>query len=332
MRNHSLPAAFVAVLCLAGVLRAQGDKTKLMMNDQVFDENQVKYVKGTITGSNLSHPSAAAGFLESGGKPWPGGVLPIEFPRGVSTQQAEAFAAACDAWGRASGARCVPHTNQSDHLKVLFDNDDNTCNSTIGNHGDILGFDLNRMHLGKNCWTMGIIAHELGHAFGLLHEHQRYSRTRGFDRDDFIVVNTQNMIDNASVRMNLSEKIHNSLIPFISATPYDCESIMHYARTAYSKNGNTTMDPKPGVQGCDRAGWRSWYCNSVDCLLSSSDKQFMSQLYGRPKNSGPAPAPAPAPEPDPDQPAPPRVKPDPAPETPDSPQPAPESSDSGSDQ
>lgn len=329
---RSLLAAMFLFPAAAG-RAAPVDRSKLMAGDQIFAEGEITFV-GAPKKPDVSRPTAAAGFFEYGGKKWPGGVLPVEFPRGATINQAQAFASACEAWSRAGGVRCVAHTNQSDHLKIIIDENDDHCASTVGNHGDFVGFNKNRMYLGKNCWTMGVIAHELGHALGLVHEHQRYSRAPGYDRDDFIVVNRENMIDNSSVRGNLLDKIKNSLIPGVSATPYDCDSIMHYARTAFSRNGRTTIDPRPGVRGCDNAGWRSWYCGGVDCLLSDSDKLFIAQIYGPSKTPGPAPSPSPnpGPEPVPDPgpaPGPAPRDPDPAPETPDDSSPPPP--DPGSD-
>ncbi|CAG0925966.1 unnamed protein product, partial [Notodromas monacha] len=37
------------------------------------------------------------------------------------------------------------------------------------------------------CWVTGTIIHELLHAFGLIHQHQRY------DRDNYITIKTQNV-------------------------------------------------------------------------------------------------------------------------------------------
>ena len=63
-----------------------------------------------------------------------------------------------------------------------------------------------------------IVLHELGHALGLIHEHQRP------DRDDYVTINFSNL--RPSGRSNL-EKVSRSAVNN-HGVAYDLTSIMHY--------------------------------------------------------------------------------------------------------
>lgn len=87
----------------------------------------------------------------------------------------------------------------------------------------------------------GYVAHELGHALGLFHEHQRP------DRDDYINVVRDNI--KAGQESNFSP-VNPSFIEYLDV-PYDLSSDMHY-RAAVSfglccvekKEGQNAKCPK----------------------------------------------------------------------------------------
>ena len=65
-----------------------------------------------------------------------------------------------------------------------------------------------------------MLAHEIGHALGLVHEHQRP------DRDEFITINNENVL-------NLAEALFSKFEAKFVGTelPYDYGSDMHYRAT-----------------------------------------------------------------------------------------------------
>ena len=77
----------------------------------------------------------------------------------------------------------------------------------------------------------GKIVHEIGHALGFYHEHQRPNR------DEFVDVIWDNL--DRSKRVRDDYKIIETAHPLGSR--YDYKSIMHYARDDNSINGNDTM-------------------------------------------------------------------------------------------
>ncbi|CAL4079907.1 unnamed protein product, partial [Meganyctiphanes norvegica] len=82
--------------------------------------------------------------------------------------------------------------------------------------------------IGNGCETIGIVAHEVGHAIGFWHEQSRS------DRDDNVVINF-NHIRNGSER-NFAKR---NDINF--SVPYDYSSDMHYGSNFFTKDGHMTI-------------------------------------------------------------------------------------------
>lgn len=59
-----------------------------------------------------------------------------------------------------------------------------SCHSSIGRDTG-----PQNLVLGSSCYYIGVIMHELNHAVGFFHEQSRY------DRDDYILVNWENIED-----------------------------------------------------------------------------------------------------------------------------------------
>ncbi|GIX93091.1 hypothetical protein CDAR_57751 [Caerostris darwini] len=123
----------------------------------------------------------------------------------------------------------VPRRNERDYVRIFSGNG---CWSMIGRNGG-----RQDLSLGQGCAYVGLVVHELGHAIGLFHEHQRS------DRDKYINVYLQNVIPNQRHNFGLTNR-NNELI----YTNYDYDSIMHYGSYAFSRNprGLRTMEAKNG--------------------------------------------------------------------------------------
>uniref|UniRef100_UPI0037E99B0E low choriolytic enzyme-like isoform X2 n=1 Tax=Semicossyphus pulcher TaxID=241346 RepID=UPI0037E99B0E len=121
--------------------------------------------------------------------------------------------------------RFIPRASQRAYLNI---EPRYGCFSLLGRIGDKQMLSLQRF----GCVQHGIIQHELLHALGFYHEHNRS------DRDEYVKINWENLYDYYII--NFKKKDTNNL-----NTPYDYSSIMHYGRTAFGRFGSETITPIP---------------------------------------------------------------------------------------
>ncbi|GIY23014.1 high choriolytic enzyme 1 [Caerostris extrusa] len=99
-----------------------------------------------------------------------------------------------------------------------------------------LGNGEQKLSLGNGCEYMGTIVHELLHALGFEHEHNRS------DRDDYLTINWENVEKQWYYAFQKLRPNENRLL-----TPFDYNSIMLYGEEAFTKQwGLKTMVPKNG--------------------------------------------------------------------------------------
>lgn len=78
--------------------------------------------------------------------------------------------------------------------------------------------------IGSGCEKFGIVAHEIGHALGFWHEHQRK------DRDRFITIIYNNIERNQRALRQFTVQSQS-----VNIVPYDLGSVMHYGPKAFNK-------------------------------------------------------------------------------------------------
>ena len=159
---------------------------------------------------------------------WRDGVLPIRFLSNVEAEVRQTFMKACAEWSSAANVRCMEGKYKGAELVVgrAFMGVRTGCWSMLGSERYFL-FLRRRMNLGPGCEDYATILHEIGHAFGLTHEHQR------MDRDEYVEILEENVADpflGFGLKLNFAKQNTDQL------TPYDFFSIMHYSRKAGSKN------------------------------------------------------------------------------------------------
>ena len=151
-----------------------------------------------------------------------------------------------------TGIRFVARTNQTNRVRFVRNPDPSFSSSAIGMRG---GEQLIRLADGA---TLGTIVHECMHALGVLHEQSRC------DRDQFVTINFQNITD------GFESNFDRMCEGFRDYYEYDYGSIMHYPRTAFSKNGQATIVPKQsGVTIGQRTG------------MSALDRLTIAEMYSR---------------------------------------------------
>ena len=203
----------------------------------------------------LSAATAAAGLyapgVSPGNVPWPGGVVPYVFDSAIPAAKQDIYLDGLREYELAANVQFVPRTAQAQY--VLFKFDPSGPNRASGSNPVVV--EINRLSRAQIC-------HEMGHAFGLEHEHQRP------DRDSFVEVLEENIAPgNEGLFAILSgATVHGA---------YDFESVMHYGPAELAKEpGLETLQAKPGFEKYQR--------RMGNYVLSPGDRAVMAHLYGPP--------------------------------------------------
>ncbi|XP_033760005.1 zinc metalloproteinase nas-15-like [Pecten maximus] len=155
---------------------------------------------------------------------WPRGVMVYTIKDGVfSNEDKYMIKVAMREWEKYTCVR-FQEKRPSDENYVLF-NDGFGCNSQLGMTGreQLLNLDAN------GCRWKGLYLHEIGHALGLIHEHQRPIRDR------FISIISQNV--EPSMLQWFNKYPQRQVNPY--NVDYEYSSVMHYGITAFSRDGKS---------------------------------------------------------------------------------------------
>lgn len=177
-----------------------------------------------------------------------------------------------DAIELVSCIRFKPRKFSKDYLQIFSGK---YCKSHLGRTGGPQPLSLNW----RVCFEKGIIIHELLHALGYIHMHNRP------DRDKYVKIMWKNI---APQWFSEFDKVNPSNFNHLG-TPYDYQSIMHYGATAFTKNGKITILTKNGEQIGQRFGLSKGDIrrinNKYNCNVGSSHINYFANpaQFGRPK-------------------------------------------------
>lgn len=196
---------------------------------------------------------------------WQGKIIPYVLADGFNSSERKLVVDAMHELTEASG-NCIRFiTRQQNHSDFIFITGQlSGCWSDVGRLGGNQTVSVSR---NSDCLTKGVIMHELLHALGFWHEHNRP------DRNNHIQIIQENIrIDHLSdFSINRNAEI---LVP-----EYDYYSIMHYKTTQFSKNHQTLKTIVILKQDIveSEVGQRDY--------LSSNDKMRLQKLYECPTPS-----------------------------------------------
>jgi hypothetical protein len=188
---------------------------------------------------------------------WEFGIIPVAFEPGMPQAGKDKFYAACSMWASA-GVICMPRIAEPTYIRVQTSADG--CWSKVG----MQEYGAQALNLqDPGCWSADTIAHEIGHAFGMMHEQSRP------DRDSYVRILWENI--EAGQEHNFDIEVNG-----LKIGPYDFTSLMHYARSDFAKSSDLdTILP--------RAGYESFASTMGKVTApSSGDVNAMTFMYGLP--------------------------------------------------
>lgn len=191
--------------------------------DEIAAEAATGDAAGEQRGVGLPQTSA---FL------WTNGLMPYVINAGLP--DADRVTDAIAHWTGNSGMRFVQRTAANaaqypNYVEFVRNPNVNWSSSQIGMRG---GRQLIRV---SDAASVGTIIHEIGHAFGHMHEQTRS------DRDQYVTINWQNITPGFESNFQKNPSMTDYY-------EYDYDSIMHYPTWAFSNNGQPTITPnQPGI-------------------------------------------------------------------------------------
>lgn len=209
--------------------------------------------------------------------PWPNGIVPYDLSK-LTPEQATNATLAMRLWmDTGANLTFVPRTTEKEY--VYF-----TGNTEAGNNTTFNGFRAGarvEVNITAFWWRQGpwMPAHELGHALGFHHEHQRW------DRDRYVTLHYEHIKPGRESDYDWVPKTHWIVV----TSTYDYRSIMHY-RTCWASKCESECKDGYGTSPCaviDPVGTEfdkiigQWTDNGI----SQGDAEKIRLVYGV-KNPG----------------------------------------------
>lgn len=199
-------------------------------------------------------------------KYWKGNKIPYridqtDFP--VGSIGWNAISAAISEWNDTCALHLEEHT-ESDKDWVTFKLHQDMCQTVVGRQGG-----EQFVHCALPPFDKTGIMHEIGHAVGFFHEHQRPNR------DDYVIVDPS-LLNNVNYQIKEKEGV--------MLGDYDCTSIMHY----FENPPNILRRPETG---CTTIGGFSPSCIDVIAAgaigVAPTTPIVLGTPYGRTRDSDP---------------------------------------------
>ena len=123
--------------------------------------------------------------------------------------------------------------------------------------------------IGFGCVYHGVVLHELGHAIGFYHEHNRP------DRDDYIDVIYDSIKEDYVFAFRRKQPGSVNTL----GLGYDFRSIMHYGRRTFSRDGSDTIRPKVQTSIGNRQQLSPLDIAKANRLYNCPNGKIPSKLY-----------------------------------------------------
>ncbi|PKP53413.1 MAG: hypothetical protein CVT92_04555 [Bacteroidetes bacterium HGW-Bacteroidetes-1] len=251
---------YLQIICIFFILLSNFSYSQTINNESEIDEKIKSLINKLITDSE---PSDTVVFIDDmvfskykliekasfDGDLWPDGIIPITFNQNVSEINKQKFLQAAANWETSAPVIFVNRTTHENYIEVCSSDVNNSFVGMVGGKQIINIFNWNYEF---------IIAHEIAHALGAIHEHSRS------DRDDYVDIHWDNIPQSNRHNFEIVSKSDNF-------TNYDFGSVMHYSSTAFG-DGEITISAKVGYEQ-----YQSLMGQRIE--LSAEDKTGMEIRY-----------------------------------------------------
>jgi hypothetical protein len=183
---------------------------------------------------------------------WPKGKVPYVFDPGLPAAVRDTVEKAIAGFTAQTCVRFVPRTEEAAFVHILAGTG---CYSMVGMRGG-----RQDLSLGTGCNYAGTVVHELMHAIGFHHEHNRS------DRDGSVDVHLENVTPAYHSQFQKMDTQRNRLFG-----EFDQNSVMIYGNKAFSANGLNTLVAKNGRPLTDPHAKKGF---------SGTDLTAVRQMYG----------------------------------------------------
>nr|XP_042900369.1 uncharacterized protein LOC107450195 [Parasteatoda tepidariorum] len=172
---------------------------------------------------------------------WDDGIIPYKLSEKFNSKQKAMIKEAIADFKEKTCISFIPHTNETQFLVIRTGKG---CGAVLGK---VPGGSSQSVSLASGCFSKGILLHELMHALGFIHEHNRP------DRDEFVKIVYANIKDGK--KSQFTKRSSDDVQTF--NTIYDYNSVMHYGANVFSKNRSepTIVPLKKGKKIGQRRGF-----------------------------------------------------------------------------
>ena len=253
----------VAFPSLVKMTRSAGDATlEQTANGDCIWQGDILLVPEQVALLEIGAKETRGAILNGSSYKWPNGIVYYTIAAGTDTATRTMISEAMYSISASTVIKFQQRTNQANYVE--FFNGDG-CWSYLGKIGG-----KQQLSIDKTWAVTGNVVHEICHALGMIHEHSRN------DRDTYITVNYNNIIQSAKINYDKNTSSHITMSGLSGGV--DFNSIMIYG--SYSSS-NAINSSTPVMTKRDGTTWTAQRNN-----LTLQDTGAIALIYGQKKTGG----------------------------------------------